>query len=77
MARTLTLQKTQLFKTVIAAKQSNAKAQGQALMDESRSCLTPSVPLSKAHSGALGGGRKCSLVDLGPPRASGLIGPAT
>ena len=36
----------------------------------------PSVPRSKAHSGALGGGGKCSLVDLGPSRASGLIGAA-
>ena len=77
VARTLTLRKTQLFRSVIASKQSNAKAQGQASMDTSGSCLTPSVPLGKAHSGALGGRRKCSLLDLGPPRASGLIGPAT
>ena len=77
VARTLTLRKTQLFRSVIASKQSNAKAQGQASMDTSGSCLTPSVPLGKAHSGAQGGRRKCSLLDLGPPRASGLIGPAT
>ena len=36
----------------------------------------PSVPRSKAHLGVLGGGGKCSLVDLGPSRASGLTGPA-